>query len=76
MDNDEGLKTIFESICGLWGQTALKEKEGILGEDAPEGSGAAKGCMLAKRSGSSSQSLQMKALELGHLFGSLDLLPE
>ncbi|GAB2231073.1 hypothetical protein Droror1_Dr00027360 [Drosera rotundifolia] len=37
------LKTIFESICGLWGQAALKEKEVILGEDASEGSGTAEG---------------------------------
>ncbi|GAB2216726.1 hypothetical protein Droror1_Dr00024503 [Drosera rotundifolia] len=69
-----GLKTVFESICGLWGQTTLKEKEGIMGEDAPEGSGALEGSMVAERSGSPSQSLQMKAPELGRLSASLDLL--
>ncbi|GAB2216722.1 hypothetical protein Droror1_Dr00024499, partial [Drosera rotundifolia] len=37
------LKTVIESMCDLWGQTALKEKEVILGEDAPEGFGAAEG---------------------------------
>ncbi|GAB2211216.1 hypothetical protein Droror1_Dr00016508 [Drosera rotundifolia] len=50
------------------------EKEGILGEDTPEGSGAAEGSMVAERFGSPSQSLQMKALEQGCLSASLGLL--
>ncbi|GAB2216249.1 hypothetical protein Droror1_Dr00024019, partial [Drosera rotundifolia] len=40
------MKTIFESICALWGQTALKEKETTLREDPLEGSGAAEGSMV------------------------------
>ncbi|GAB2223168.1 hypothetical protein Droror1_Dr00017306, partial [Drosera rotundifolia] len=67
------LKTVFESICGLWGQTALKEKEIILGEDAPRGLGR-QGSMVTERSGSPSQPLQMKVPELGRLSASLDLL--
>ncbi|GAB2229353.1 hypothetical protein Droror1_Dr00023492, partial [Drosera rotundifolia] len=68
------MKTVFESICAVWGQTTSKEKEAILREDTPEGSGAAEGSTVAERSGSPSQSLQMKAPELGRLSSSLDLL--